>query len=190
MLSQRTSLTPIRLLLLLLLAVFALFLALSAQATVVQKLEVEELARLSTNVFHGQILSTQTNWNKEHTRIYTRAQIRISESYKGNIKPGATVSVVQPGGEKDGVRMDYDGRPVMTDGESVVLFTTRTRNNDLTIVGLKQGKMQVSGQTVTRDFSGLTVMERVKTGNALVPAKNLSVRMSMDELRQRIVRSR
>ncbi len=190
MLSQRTSLTPLRLLLLLLLVVFALFLALSAQATIVQKLEIEELTRLSSDVFHGQIVSTKTDWNAERTRIYTTAQIRVFEAFKGVAKRGDTISVVQMGGEKDGVKLDYDGRPEFTTGESVVIFATRTRGNVLTVVGLKQGKMRVSGESVTRDFSGLTVVERSKSGKALQPVKTLTTRLTMDELRQRIARAR
>ncbi|MGE0882238.1 MAG: hypothetical protein AB7P14_01720 [Blastocatellales bacterium] len=190
MLSQRTSLTPLRLLLLLLLGVFALFLALSAQATIVQKLEVEELTKLSSNIIHGQIISVQTDWNSEHTRIYTKAKINVYESFKGAVRRGETIDIVQLGGEKDGVKLDYDGRPEFATGESVVLFATRTRSNDLTVVGLKQGKMKVSGQYVTRDFSGLTVVERAKSGNGLQPAKILATRLTMDELRQRIARAK
>ena len=186
MLSQRSSLTPIALLLLLLLAAAAIFLALSAQATVVQRLEIEELTRLSTDVFHGEILSTQTYWNAERTRIYTGVNVRINESLKGVARRGDTIKVMQLGGEKDGSKTDYSGRPEFQAGESVVLFTTRTRNNDLTVVGLKQGKMQVSGQTVTRDFSGLTVLERSKSGGELQAVKASPMQLTLTELRRRV----
>ncbi len=182
MLSQRTSLTPIRLLLLLLLAVAALFIALSSQATIMQRLEIEELARNSSDVFHGQIVSTETYWNAGHTRIYTGAFLRINESFRGAAKHGEMVKIVQLGGEKDGVRMDYAGRPEFAVGESVVLFTTRNRNNELTVVALKQGKMRVEGQTVTRDFSGLTLLN----GKELRPVKTALVQLTINELRQRI----
>src|SRR5215207_208275 len=98
MLSQRSSLTPITLLLLLLLAAAAIFLALSTQATIMQRLEIEELARNSSNVFHGQIMSTQTYWNPEHTRVYTGVNVRVQESFRGTLRQGETVKVVQLGG--------------------------------------------------------------------------------------------
>ena len=50
----------------------------SANATIMQRLEIEELARNSTDVFYGQIPSTQVYWNAEHTRIYTGVNVRIS----------------------------------------------------------------------------------------------------------------
>jgi len=190
MLSQRSSLTPIRLLLLLLLAAAALFIALSSQATIMQRLEIEELTRSSSDIFHGQILSTETYWNAERTRIYTGVRARINESLKGTTRRGETIKVVQLGGEKDGVKMDYAGRPEFSTGESVVLFTTRNRNNELTVVALKQGKMKVEGQTVTRDFSGVTLLDRTKSNADLQPVKAVPAQLTMDELRQRVARAR
>lgn len=158
----------------------------SVKATIMQRLEVEELARNSTDVFHGQIVSTQTYWNAEHTRIYTGVNVRINESFKGFARRGETVRVVQLGGEKDSFKTDYAGRPEFTAGESVVLFTTRTRNNELTVVGLKQGKMLVKDQTVTREFSGLTLIERPKPGKEAQLLKTSSVQFPLNELRQRV----
>ena len=190
MLSQRSSLTPITLLLLLLLAAAAIFLALSAQATIMQRLEIEELTRNSSDIFHGQITSTQTYWNAEHTRIYTGVTVRINETFKGAARRGETIKVVQLGGEKDGRKTDYAGRPEFAAGESVVLFTTRTRSNELTVVALKQGKMSVNGEYVTRDFSGLTLMERSQSGRELQPVKAAAVQLTLTELRQRISRGK
>jgi hypothetical protein len=190
MLSQRSSLTPTRLLLLLLLAAAALFIALSSQATIMQRLEIEELTRSSTDVFHGQILSTETYWNAEHTRIYTGVRVRINEPFKGAARRGETIKVVQLGGEKDGVKMDYAGRPEFAAGESVVLFTTRNRNSELTVVALKQGKMRVEGPNVIRDFSGLTLLDGVKAGKPIQPVRALPTQLTMDELRQRVTHAK
>ncbi len=163
-----------------------IFSALIAQATIMQRLEIEELTRKSTDVFYGQVMATQTYWNADHTRIYTGVQVRVFESFKGAARNGETVKVVQLGGEKDGFKMDYAGRPEFTTGESIVLFTTRNRQNELTVVGLKQGKLPVNGQTVTREFSGLMLLERSKSGKDLQPAKPASTQLSLSELRRRI----
>lgn len=182
--SHWLSLKTIALLLIFLAAAF--FPDSSVKATIMQRLEVEELARNSTDVFHGQIVSTQTYWNAEHTRIYTGVNVRINESFKGSARSGETVRVAQLGGEKDGFKTDYAGRPEFTTGESVVLFTTRTRNNELTVVGLKQGKMLVNGQSVTRDFSGLTLIERSKSGKDAQLPKTTSAQLPLSELRRRV----
>lgn len=186
MISQRQSLTPAQLLLLLLFAAMLLFVALSTQATTMQRLEIEELTRLSTDVFQGQVIATETRWNAEHTRIYTDVRVRINEAFKGAIKRSETVTVVQLGGEKDGRKLDYAGRPEFTAGEAVVLFTTRTRANDLTIVALKQGKLHVAGNEATRDFTGLTLVERALSGGKLQPVAAKPERLTLDDLRARI----
>lgn len=183
--SQCLSLKTIALLLMFFGAA-AFFSESSVKATIMQRLEVEELARNSTDVFHGQIASTQTYWNAEHTRIYTGVNVRINENFKGSALRGETIRVTQLGGEKDGFKTDYAGRPEFTVGESVVLFTTRTRNNELTVVGLKQGKMLVNGQSVIRDFSGIVMMERSKSGKELQPLKISSMQFPLSELRRRV----
>ncbi len=186
MLSHCSSLKTIALLLVIFIAAETFFSDSSVKATMMQFLEIEELARNSTDVFHGQVVSAQTYWNAEHTRIYTGVNVRISEAFKGSARRGETVRVVQLGGEKNGFKTDYAGRPEFTAGESLVLFTTRTRNNELTVVGLKQGKMLVNGQSATRDFSGLVLMDRSKSGKELQPLKITSMQLMMSELRQRV----
>lgn len=190
MMSQRPSLTPGRLLLLLLIGAMVLFAVLSTQATIVHRLEIEELTRLSTDVFHGQVLATETRWNAERTRIYTDVRLRINETFKGAAKRNETVTIVQLGGEKDGRRLDYAGRPEFTAGESIVLFTTRTRQNGLTVVALKQGKLHVTGNEAVRDFTGLTIVERAAAGKHLQPVAIKPERLTLNELRARINRAR
>jgi hypothetical protein len=154
-----------------------------------QYLEIEELTRLSSDIFHGQIISTETQWNAERTRIYTHVRVRIDEPLKGSTRRSETVTVIQLGGEKDGIKMDYAGRPEFSAGESVVLFTTRGNNHNFTVIALKQGKMRVEGGEVKREFSGLTLVDRASNGN-LRPVAVRPTRMMFDELRNRIARTR
>ncbi|MGH9839653.1 MAG: hypothetical protein ACREEM_12805 [Blastocatellia bacterium] len=159
-------------------------------------LDIEDLARFSSDIFHGKVISTNTFWNAEHTRIYTAAQVRINESFKGAARRDQVVTVTQLGGEKDGIRMDYAGRPEFSTNESVVLFATRARNGDLTVVALKQGKLNVEGAEVKRDFSGLTLIDSSDAGGAGGAGKNprplalKTARLSLDELRTRIARTK
>jgi hypothetical protein len=163
--------------------------ALPAQATIMRYLEIEDLARASSEVFHGQTISTEAVWNAERTRIYTVVRFRVRESFKGTARRDQFVTVTQLGGEKDGIRMDYAGRPEFTPGESVVLFAARGPSGGLTVVALKQGRMHVEGGQVTRDLSGLTLLDSVK-GGALTQAR-LPRRMhvTLDELRERVTRT-
>ncbi len=153
-------------------------------------LEVEDLTRLSSDVFQGQVVSTATYWNPEHTRIYTSIRVRVDESLKGSTRRSEVVTVTQYGGEKDGVRLDYSGRPEFSAGEPIVLFTVRGKNSDFIVVGLKQGKMRVEGNEVTRDFSGITLVDRSSDGAQPLPIPARSTRMKLDDLRNRVSRTR
>jgi hypothetical protein len=71
-----------------------------------------------------------------------------------------------------------------------VLFTTRGKNNNFIVVGLKQGKMQVVGREVRRDFSGMTMVQRSPGGRGLQQLTVRPERMTIDELRNRIAATR
>jgi hypothetical protein len=181
---------PARLRLPLLASLLAVLMVLPAQATVMELLDVGRLTLLSSDIFYGQVDSTETYWNAERTRIYTRIRVRVDETFKGPVGPSQTVTVTQLGGEIDGVRLDYSGRPDFSVGEKVVLFTTRGKNNDFIVVGLKQGKMTVQGSEIKRDFSGITLVRRSADGRGLQQLPIRSERMTIDELRDSITRAR
>lgn len=166
----------------------AILLTSPAWATVMRYLEVEDLARASSDVFQGEILATSVSWNAERTRIYTSAQVQIHESFKGAVRRDQIITVVQLGGEKDGIRMDYAGRPEFKTGESIVLFTTRLKNGDLTVVGLKQGKMMVQGNELTREFSGLSLVGMTNQNRNPRLGAARTTRMTMSEFRNRMAK--
>jgi len=166
-----------------------------ANATVMRYLEIEELARLATNVFHGEILSTKVYWDESHTRILTAVRVQITESLKGGTRPRDIVTITQAGGELDGLRQEYFGRPIFNVGESVVLFTKPGRQGDHLVIGLKQGKLRVVGTEAVRDFSGITLLD---TGVANPPRRltangagtRVQTRLALSELRQRVANAR
>jgi hypothetical protein len=163
---------------------------LPARATIMEYLAVSNLTRLSTDIFHGEVISTETYWNAERTRIYTRISVRIYETFKGSLGRSETVTVTQLGGIKDGFKMDYAGRPDFSVGKSAVLFTTRGKNNDFIVVGLKQGKMEVTGDEVIRDFSGITMVKRSPGSQGLQQLTVRPERMRIAELRRQIEAAR
>ena len=161
-----------------------------ASATIMQYLEIEDLARLSSDVFQGTVVGAETRWNASRDGIYTIVRIRVNETFKGGSKPSEIVTVTQAGGEKDGIRMDYSGRPEFSAGERVVLFTNRGKNNDYIVTGLKQGKLRVEGLEVKRDFSGVTLVARNGASGNFRTIQMKSSSLPMDELRTRLSRTR
>ncbi|MBO0720610.1 MAG: hypothetical protein J2P41_07300 [Blastocatellia bacterium] len=189
MTNKSSSARSARLRLALIATLLTSLMVLPAQATVMRMLEVEELTRISSDVFHGQVLSTEADWDAEHKHIYTSIRVRVDETLKGSLGRSEVVTVTQLGGVKDGKRTDYAGRPVFKPGETVVLFTKRGKNNDFIVVGLKQGKMTVDGNMVRRDFSGITLVRR--SANGLQPlAAPPATAMTFDQLRSRVTSTR
>jgi hypothetical protein len=159
---------------------------LPAPASPMKFLTLEELASRSSDVLYGQVISTETYWNADRTRIYTRVLVRIGETFKGSLRSSETVTVTQFGGEKDGVRWACTVCPEFSAGENLVLFTTRGKKNNLIVVGLKQGKMTVEGGEVKRDFSGITFVERAPDGRGFRQMAVKPERLTIDQLRKRI----
>lgn len=150
-----------------------------AYGTVMYYLEVEDLARLSSDIFRGRVLSTRTYWNDERTRIYTAVRVQVDDGYKGRAGRGQTVTVTQLGGEIGGIRMDYAGRPVFEAGDAVLLFTVRGRRDDYIVTGLKQGRMSIEGEHAVREFSGIRLIGRqVPSGTVRIPLSEVRARIS------------
>jgi hypothetical protein len=160
------------------------------QATIMQFLDVEDLTAISSHVFLGEVLSSQPQWSDDHKTIYTSTKIRISETFKGTLSDGQVITINQLGGELDGIAMDYAGRPTFTVGEYAVVFATQPRKGSFVVTALKQGKMQIQGDTVVRDFSGITLVNKNGSGRNAQSVQKPIVRFSLNELRTRITRSR
>ncbi len=164
----------------------------SAEATLMKYLEVEDLARLATEVIHGEVISTKTYWDDTHQNILTGVRVQVSDCYKGKSTRGATVSLVQLGGTLDGLTMDYSGRPAFRVGESIVVFARPNQRNDLLVVGLKQGKLAVRGNEAVRELSGVSFVDADLTpsANRAASRKTVQMRYTLNELRDRVARVR
>lgn len=168
-----------------------------ARATVMRYLTIEELTQTAAHVIQGEVLSTKVYWDDSHTRILTAVRVQIKDTLKGATKTGDIVTITQAGGELDGLRQEYSGRPHFRVGEQVVLFTRPGRQNDQVIIGLKQGLLRVQGADAVRDFSGITLVDQsaaLKTPRRVATANGQPVqvqtRLSLAELRQRVAQVR
>jgi hypothetical protein len=162
----------------------------SAEATLMKYLEVEDLARLATEVIHGQVVSTKTYWDDAHKNILTGINVQVSDCYKGKAARGAVVSLVQLGGTLDGLTMDYSGRPIFRTGEDIVVFARPNQRNELLVVGLKQGKLAVRGNEAVRELSGVSFVDADLAPTAAAGRKTVQMRYALNELRDRVARVR
>lgn len=172
--------------------IFAVMMVLVTQsyASPMKYLEVEDLTQMSSHVFRGEVISVDTVWAPDHQSIQTIVKVKIAESYKGSLSQGQTITINQIGGEIDGIRTEYEGRPIFNAGEQVVLFTKQPIKGVFVVTALKQGRMSVEGDSVVRDFSGLSLITKDSTSANLVPVMNPRLRIPLTELRTRVIRTR
>ena len=122
----------------------ALFLLTPSPATVLQPLSVADLAGHADVVIRGRLSRVQAMRGPGAMPV-TVADVEVLEVMAGNLPPRRFVRLTQPGGQVDGVQLDYAGRPQLIDGQESVFFLHRQEPGRFIIVGLAQGKFDVTG---------------------------------------------
>lgn len=167
-----------------------------AGATIVQALDLEQLAKKAAVVVHGRVVERTSAWNPEHTRIYTVTRVQIVDSLKGPHSASATIDVRQLGGTVDGISQTIVGNARLHTDEEVVLFLDHDPGKRLHyVVGMAQGKYAVDRRTtppvVVRDLKGIALADiqaRQLTG-LRTPAETPTAAPSLSAFKDRIRRA-
>jgi hypothetical protein len=129
-------------------ALFVLFLA-TAQlfATTIVPMSVERLTRASTHVVVAQAADSWTEWNPEHTLIYTVTRFRVQRSLKGAAPESLVVK--QMGGTSGAYQQKVAGVRHWQSGERSVLFIHPAESKDgrYVVTGLMQGNFAVKSDS-------------------------------------------
>ena len=113
----------------------------AAQATLVPRLSLEQLAAESELVVHGTVVRRWADWGPARKFIWTHHEVRITDVLKG--RPARSVIVSEPGGEIGDIGMAVAGAPRYQVGQEVVLFLERTEIGYLRGSGWGQGNFSV-----------------------------------------------
>lgn len=163
-----------------------LALAGSLWATTVRPASVERLTQLSSMIIEGRATNTWSEWNAQHTAIYTYTQFQVARTLKG--QSAQTILVRQRGGTVGDIRQVLFGVRHFQVGEDAVLFLQPVpgANGTMEIVDLMQGNFRVShttagAATVTNGVPGVTELSptnelRTYTGTRLT-LQDLEVRV-------------
>lgn len=108
-------------------------------ATTVIPMDVEKLASLSTHVVEARAIESTSQWNTEHTLIFTYTRFEVTRTLKG--QSPATLMVRQLGGTVDGVSQKVAGVRQWRLGEEAMLFLRPSSIPDgaMVVTGLMQG---------------------------------------------------
>lgn len=131
-------------------------------ASMAVELSVENMAINSAAIVSGRVINTESTWDEEGHKIFTRVYVRVQEDIKG--AAGRDIIVVeQPGGEVGDIGMKVQGAALFKNGEEVLLFLQSSGTN-FKVMGLSQGKFSVYSEEplrqqkmAVRPPSGLTV---------------------------------
>jgi hypothetical protein len=115
----------------------------TALATTVIPMDVEALTRASSHVIEARALSSTSQWNPEHTFIFTYTHFDVTRALKGDAH--GPVVVRQIGGTVDGITQKVAGVHHWRAGDQAVLFLQPNPAADgtLVITGLMQGNFLV-----------------------------------------------
>ena len=84
----------------------------------------EQLVSNSSDVIRGNVLSQKSQWDENHTVIYTEVRIEITEVVLGSVEKGKTILVYVPGGVVNDTGLKVEHAPSFENGEEVILFLT------------------------------------------------------------------
>lgn len=136
----------------LLAASLSLFTTSAARATLVQRMEVEDLARASDLVAVARVEAVTSGWDGRGS-IRTRTRMRVERVLggAGETLAGSVVDVTSFGGEVDGIAADFPGNPRFREGERVVVFLApwERRPGERQVVGAFQGAFRLGLEPVT-----------------------------------------
>ncbi len=108
-------------------------------ATTVVPMGVEALTHASSHVVEARATGSTSQWNPEHTFIFTYTRFEVTQALKG--QTSSTITVRQIGGTVEGITQKVAGVRQWNPGDEAVLFLqpSPTADGTLVVTGLMQG---------------------------------------------------
>ncbi len=128
-------------------------------ATVVQKVGLEELVEHSAVILNGMVRTVDEDLSTSCKGPFlTRVDLEVFKYWKGSSKP--TLELILPGGRACSLRMKIPGMPQFEPGQEVILFLEKTPKG-YALTGLSQGVYWVEQLSGAR--------KHVRTNNSVSP---------------------
>jgi len=135
--------------LILLLVLFVM--AAPASGTTLVRMSLDQLAEASTEIIRAHVVSQQTVWNPQHTRIYTYTTLALDQTYKGD--PPSFPVLQQPGGTLGRTRVFVAGTVQFHARTGYLLFLERSSADPskFLLVGMVQGAYRIYRDEKTQE---------------------------------------
>ena len=133
-------------------------------ATTIIPVSVERLTSESSHVLEAQAVNSWSQWNPQHSLIFTYTRFQVSRTLKGAVP--TTIIVKQIGGSAEGYTQKVAGVRHWQAGDEAVLFLRPSIAGDGTfeVTGLMQGNFLVKSsadgeKVVSNGVMGVTAYE-------------------------------
>lgn len=111
-------------------------------ATVIQPMDLADLATASRLIVHGHVIEVAPHWVRGGRQIDSLVTVNVEAYIKGAL--GRRLSFLNPGGQIGVYRTIVPGAPVFSVGDEVVLFLDSVGTpGNLFVLGLSQGALRV-----------------------------------------------
>jgi hypothetical protein len=162
----------------------------TALASAAVEMDVQALTRAASHVVRARVLSTRCAWTDDSRRLVTFVEEEVLEGWKGQAT--ARLTVLQPGGELDGIGQRVPGVASLGVGEELVLFLER-QGPLYRVEGLSQGVYRVQRvadgkpvQAVPAAVQGLTLV--AAPGAQRHPRPTLSLEALREDVQREVRR--
>jgi hypothetical protein len=135
--------------------------ALSAHATTMVPMYLDDLTAVSQTVAYGKVIASRVEWDEGHTLLYTVYTVVPVEYLKGRL--GASFELREPGGDLGDVGMMIAGVPRFETGEEAVLFVWTDPKGYHQVSAFEQGAV---GITIDQATGAKTAVRAVALGSA------------------------
>jgi hypothetical protein len=123
----------------------------SAWATTLRKLSIDDMIQQSTAIVRVQVTGSSAAFRGKD--IYSYYQLQVIENMKA-VSP-QSLAVAVPGGVAGGVRQMVAGAPMLATGQEYVIFLWTSKSGLTQVIGLSQGLF-----AVTQNSAGAAVIVR------------------------------
>ena len=159
-----------------------------AHATTFADLSVEQMTDASTWIVRGEVIETWAEADA-YDRVWSRARVRVTTSYKGANTP-AEIVVDQLGGTVGNLSLDVPGRAWFSAGEDVLLFLNQHESGRVGVVQKFLGKYNIRRTPGSDDLYVRTWSQRERAAipydGRFLPHPPTEAMLSLNDLLARV----
>jgi len=136
-----------------------------ATASTVIRMALPQLVQQADSIIQGRVDHTEVKW--EQNLAVTYIYVTVEDPMKGARR--STVVIRQLGGNIGAMHVEVSGMPKFSTGEEVILFLQARRDGNFQVLGMNQGKYQITDDYAVSNVSGINVYNPT-TGRIETPA--------------------